>query len=136
MRRLGRLTFRFLHRQRGISLIEALVAASILAAIGAVFMTAMYTGYRGVGILDEQQQAEALVRSQIEDIKGSSYQDTGVYPVTVELQSQYSMDISVEALNTPTCEEDNNCNTLQKITVSIHHGNKPVLAVSCYKAKL
>jgi Tfp pilus assembly protein PilV len=131
--------------QRGISLLETMVAAGILVAIGVVFMSAMSTGYRSAGALDEQLQAEALIRSQLEDIKNSPYQDSGVYPVTVNLPPQYSVNISVEP---PTCigtaddctpleelVEDPPVTTIQQITVSVYHGDKHILSVACYKAK-
>ena len=114
------------------------MAASILAAIGVVFMSAMFTGYRSVGTLDEQLQAEALIRSQLEDIKNSAYQDSGIYPVTVSVPPEYSMDITA---GYPSCVGTaGNCttlvtDTLQEITVSVSHGNKLVLSVGCYKVK-
>ena len=140
MRRFGKMGLRFLKGQAGISLIETLVAVAILGAIGVTFMAAMSTAYKGVGILDEQQQAEALARSQLEDIKNSPYQDSGVYPVTVDLPSQYSMNITVTP---PTCigtaddctPMEPSVTTIQEITVSVYHGDKPVLSVACYKVK-
>ncbi len=144
MRWLGRARFRFLKGQRGLTLIEALVAAGILAAIGAVFMGAMFTGYKSVGVLDEQQQAETLARSQLEGIKNAPYSDLGSYPISVSLPSQYSMSITVTP---PTCiGTADNCTpleellgysvtTIQEITVSVYHGSKPVLSVACYKVK-
>jgi len=138
MRWLGKARVRFIKEQKGFSLIEALVAASILTAIGVVFMGAMFTGYRVVGVLDEQQQAEILVRSQLEDIKSATYQESGIYLVTVDLPPQYSMDITS---GYPSCiGTPDNCtvlvtDTLQEVTVSVYHGGKPVLSVACYKAK-
>ena len=135
---------KLLRGQAGLTLIETLVAVSILAAIGVVFMSAMFTGYRSVGILDEQQQAETLIRSQLEDIKNSPYDDSGDYAVTVTLPTQYSMSITVTP---PTCiGTADNCTpleelveppvtTIQEITVSVSHGSKPVLSVACYKVK-
>ena len=129
----------------GISLIETLVAVAILAAIGVVFMSAMYTGYRNIGIVDEQQQAEALARSQLEMIKNATYSDTGTYPVTVSLPTGYSISITVTS---PTMigTADNYTSldelvgypvtTIQEITVSVYHDDKHVLAVACYKVKL
>lgn len=143
MRRLRRVRFKFLSGQKGISLIENLVAVGILAAIGVAFMSALFTGYRSVGILDEKQQAETLIRSQLEDIKSGPYQESGEYPIVVELPPQYSMSITV----TPPMHIgtlDNNVpleellgysvTTIQEITVSVSHGGKPVLSVACYKA--
>ena len=131
--------FRPFRRQGAFSLIEVLVAVGILAAIGVTFAGAMGTAHRNVGTLDEQIQAEALIRSQLDDIKASAYQDSGVYPVTVNVPYQYSVSINATALDTETCVADGNCNTLQKITVTVSrassNGDRPVLAVSAYKVK-
>jgi len=123
---------------------EILVGVGILGCIGVAFMTFMHTAYRGTQVLDEQTQAEALARSQLEDIKNSAFQDSGVYPVTVDLPPQYSMVIDV---GVPTCVREvvgANCTTLetttlQEITVSIFlaagEGERAVLSVACYKVK-
>ena len=128
----------FLKGQRGLSLVEALVASTIIAAVGVVFVSAIFTGQRGVGILDEQIQAEALIRSQIEDVKNADFDDGGYYPVTVTAPSSYSINITV---GYPSCiGTADNCtvlvtDTLQEITVSCYRGTKHVLSVACYKAK-
>lgn len=134
--------------QAGVTLLENLIAASILAAIGVVFMSALFTGYRSVGILNEQQQAEVLIRTQLEAIKNGEFDEYGNYEVIEDVPSHYSIEISVTS---PTCiGTEDDCvsldelmegkitepitNTIQEITVSVHHDGKPVLSVACYKA--
>jgi len=126
-----------------VGLLESLIAASIVAAIGVAFMSAMFTGYRSAGILDEKIQAEILIRSQIEIIKNSPYDESGNYPVSVHLPTQYTMSINVTS---PTCiGTADNCvsleelmgepiTTIQEITVSVQHGGMPVQSVAFYKA--
>ena len=158
MRWLRKGRIRFLRGQRGISLIETLVAVAILGVVGVVFAGSMDTAYESVAILDEKTQAEALARSQLEQIKDAPYpenhyaQGTGVYPVTVNLPPQYSMVINVMR---PTCiGEADDCTPIeelfpgtgtnivyiQQITVSIFRtgseGDRPVFSVSCYKSKV
>jgi len=155
MRWLGKEKFRLIRGQRGLTLIEVLVVVGLLAAIGVAFMTAMSTAHRSVGVLDEKTQAEALARSQLEQIKNAPYpedpavQGTDVYPVTVDLPTQYSMVINVIR---PTCiGEADNCTPLeelagdevvniQQITVSVFRtgseGDRPVFSLSCYKSKV
>jgi len=119
--------------------LEILIAVGILSVIGVVFIGSLNTAYRSVGVVDEKTQAEALARSQMEDIKDSTYQDSGNYTVTVDLPTQYSLSINAEVIDTPTCETDGNCNTLQEITVSVSRptgdGDRPIFSVSTYKAK-
>ncbi len=130
---------KFLKGQTGLSLIEALVAVAILAAIGVTFISALYTGYGSVRILDEKIQAEALIRSQLDDIKVATYLVSGNYTVTVNVPYQYSVVVVVETLDTETCAADSNCNTLQKITVEVSRTgsdeDRPVLSISTYKVK-
>lgn len=139
MRHLIKAKFQLLQAQTGFTFIETVIALGILGLIGVTFMNSVNTMHRNVGVLDEHIQAEALARSQLEDIKDSPYQDSGVYPVTVDLPHQYSISINVETIDTPTCVEDGNCNTLQKVTVSVYRptdgGERLILSVKCYKAK-
>ena len=133
-----------LRGQSGISLIENLVAVSILAAIGVVFMTSLDVAHKNVSIESENLQAEILARSQLEDIKNAAYDVDGNYGVTVELPPQYSIDIDVE---TPDCVGTaDNCTsiedlmgqtitTIQEITVTVYHSDKAVISVSCYKVE-
>ena len=140
--------FKSLRGQSGFTLIEVLVAVAILAAIGVTFIGAIDTSYRSVRILDEKTQAEALIRSQLDDIKISPYLDSGNYTVAVTLPPQYSMTINAEP---PTCiGEADNCTpleelvgepvtTIQEITVSVFRtgngGDRLVLSVGAYKVK-
>jgi len=146
MRLLGKGRFRLLRGQRGFTLIEVLVAVAILAAIGVAFITSIDTGYRSARILDEKTQAEALIRSQLDDIRVSPYQDSGNYTVTVTLPPQYSMTINVEppqqiGLDRIPLEDlvEEPVTTIQEITVSVFRtGNgsdRPVLSVGTYKVK-
>lgn len=134
--------------QRGFTLIETLVAVAILGAVGVTFITSMYTASKGVGTMDEKTQAEALIRTQLDDIKASAYQDTGNYTVTVTLPPQYSMSINVTA---PKCiGTADNCTsleelvggpvtTIQEIKVTVFRtgngGDRPVLSIGTYKVK-
>ncbi len=136
MRWLLKGNLRLFREQKGISLLEILIAVGILSVIGVVFIGSLNTAYRSVGVLDEQTQAEALARSQMEDIKDSTYQDSGNYTVTVDLPTQYSISIDVEV---PTIVSANTT-TLQEITVSVSRptgdgGNRPLLSISTYKVK-
>jgi len=155
MRQLGKSRFRPFRGQRGLTFVEVLVAVAILGAIGVAFMTAMTTAHKSVGVLDEKTQAKALAHSQLEQIKDAPYPveepfyGTDVYPVTVDLPTQYSMVINVVP---PTCiGEADNCTpleellggdvtTIQEITVSIFRtgseGDRPVFSLSCYKSKV
>ena len=140
--------FRFLRGQTGFTLIEVLVAVAILAAIGVTFIGAIDVSYRNIRILDEKTQAEALIRSQLDAIKASTYLDSGNYTVTVTLPPQYSMTINVESPQQIGTADNNttldylvgySVTTIQEITVSVFRtgngGDRPVLSVGTYKVK-
>ena len=108
--------------QRGISLLETLVALGILAAIGVAFMAALSTGTMSTATLDEQVQAESLARSQLEDIKNCPFSTN--YPVTVDCPPGYEVSIKVQP---------NEDNTLQEIAVTVSREGKALLKVTDFK---
>jgi prepilin-type N-terminal cleavage/methylation domain-containing protein len=137
--------YRLFREQIGLTLLEVIIAVAILAVIGVVFMQAMSVAYKNVGITDERQQAESLARSQIELIKSANYSDSGVYPITVALPPQYSMNITTTSPGQVSVTGNNytslntlvgyNVTTIQEITVYVYHGNRNVLSIACYKVK-
>ena len=144
IRRFFNIFRRFIRSQRGISLVENLVAVGILAAIGVLFMTSMQSATNNVDILDENLKGEILVRSQLEDIKNADYSLAGNYPITVEVPVGYSMTIDVQP---PSCiGTSDNCtpletlmgqtiDSIQEITVTLYHHEETVVKVACYKAQ-
>ncbi len=140
MRWLRKGSFRFLQGQRGFTLIEVVVALGILAFIGVVFISAMFTGFRSTGIQDEQITAESLARTQLEIIKASDYlvnydhlkiNEPPQYFITIESPYvEYFDDVAdvwVESV------DDTN---LQKVTVRVsREGGKPVLMVEALKVE-
>lgn len=129
--------------QRGFTLVEVMVSVAILGLIGPAFLLALQTSTRTIQIVDEQIQAEAIARTQLEVIKAASYQDcdpTPCYSVIPDIPFQYLVSIDVVAIDSVDCLTDGNCNTLQQVTVTIARptGDGPdrrVIAVSAYKMK-
>ncbi len=132
----------------GFSLIEVLVAVAILAAIGVTFIRAIDASNRGIRVMDEKTQAEALIRTQLDAIKLGPYEDSGNYTVTVDLPPQYGMSINVTAPrrigtadNYTSLEElmEESITTIQEITISVYRtgidGDRPVLSIGTYKVQ-
>ena len=59
--------------ERGISLIEVLIALAILGLVAVAFLSGLVTASRAIIIADERTTAESLARSQMEYVKSQEY---------------------------------------------------------------
>lgn len=96
--------FQFLLRQsqdrcldeKGISLVETVIALGLLGFIGVVFMTGLYVISNNTGVYQELVTASALAQSQMEEIKAASYDPSGQYPISVPASPGYNISISLD----------------------------------------
>jgi prepilin-type N-terminal cleavage/methylation domain-containing protein len=136
--------------QKGLTLIEVLIAIAILGMIAVPFLTALSTSSRGIIIADERTTAESLVRSEMEYIKNSPYNSTGFsYNISTTptkppswdsshaLDSHYagySVNVTGVPIDPDTGEAlSSGDKNIQNITVKVYHGDKLVLTTSTYK---
>jgi len=117
-------------RQRGSSLVDVVAGLGILAMVGVGFLTAITSGLFGAGIVEETYTAETLARTQIEDVKSLSYNDTDIYPVTVSPPGDFAVSIAVMDESPPAYP-----NTLQRIIVTVSRGERQLLVVESYKGR-
>jgi prepilin-type N-terminal cleavage/methylation domain-containing protein len=87
--------------ERGVSLVEVLVAVAIMAIVLSAFLAALSTGTLSVGVVRERVTAENLARAQLECIKGHPYVTgaistsyTTLCPVTAPSAYDIEVDIS------------------------------------------
>ena len=115
-----------LRSETGFSLVEMLVAVSIVGIAITVFITALSTGLLSVSTLKEATFAQQLAQRQIEQLKSTAYDATGVSYTLVSAPSGYTIGLAVNS----AIYADNK---IQKLTVTISHGGQQVLVVEDYK---
>ena len=124
--KLGKLKKRYrgsgLGVSRGMTLIEALLALGILAIVAVVFLSAIFTAYKGTSLAQERTTAESLARTQLEVIKNAPY-DAAAYSPMPGIPVNYDIAIAVTPL----------VGGLQKVKVAVSHWGKGVFAVEGYK---
>ncbi len=130
---------KIVREQLGFTLIEVLVAVSILAVIGTGLLSAMEANSRATRTVDEQVMAANLATDYLETIRGSPYAE--IYPnagENITVPFQYSVVIetecSIDSVTFGACTGSAN-ETLQKITVLISREEKPILSLCTYRAK-
>ncbi|MFC1951013.1 Tfp pilus assembly protein FimT/FimU [Chloroflexota bacterium] len=127
VKRLIRGMFILLRQQKGMSLIETLLALGILGAIGTVYISAVSTGSRTEDHVDKIATAERLVRNQAEDIKNASFDLVAPYEyLIVDHPIYYSIFVDVEA------DEDN---TLHDITITVDYEGSTLITLDTFKVK-
>ena len=142
---------RFITGQKGLTLIEVLIAIAILGMIAVPFLTALSTSSRGLIIADERTTAESIVRTEMEYVKNCAYNSTGFsyrIPPTANntpwgglhaldsyyVDAGYSVNVTGVPIDPDTGEESAaDLWYIQNITVKVYHGAKLVLTTSTYK---
>ena len=126
-RRLIRGMHSLLREQKGMTLIDTLIALGILAAVGIAFMNALSTGSSTSGQINDVAIAERLVRNQLEDIKNASYDVTAPYEYPIiDHPANYPVSVDVEP---------NGDNTLQDITITVSHEEGTLVTLDTFKVK-
>ena len=112
--------------ENGSSLMEMLVAVSIVGIALGVFITALSTGSLSVSALNEATVAQQLAQRQIEQLKSAAYDSTGASYTLVTAPSGYTIGLAVNS----AIYADNK---IQKLTVTVSHNAQQVLVVEDYK---
>jgi prepilin-type N-terminal cleavage/methylation domain-containing protein len=123
--------------ERGLTLIEILVALGILAAVAVVFLIGMSTSSKAVMVSQESVTADSLAKSQMEYIKSQPYDDDlnhnpPQYTKLTNIPAGYDITITAARLN-PDNDATDDDDGLQQITVTVTRDGETVLEVSGYK---
>ncbi len=148
MRWLRKGKFRFLQGQKGIGLLETLIAVAILGAIGVSLLTALDTNARATRTLDEQVVATNLATAYIEAIKAWEYQED--YPKdqppldSIIIPPQYDINVNITFSSDGDTTDgitwgDYNIEdpqTIQKLAVTVSRDDgRHILTICAFKTK-
>ena len=115
-----------IQQERGVALVESLVAVAILGATVVTFVAALSTGSIAVRECDQEVTVQSLARTQLEYTKGYPYDpDATTYP-TVNATDNYSISVGVSSV------PDTDAN-IQKVTANISRDGQLILTVADYK---
>ncbi len=123
--RLDRIRLR-VRDERGLSLIESLVAVAVTAVAIVAIVTALSSGAIAVGEGEREVVAQMLARTQLENVKGSSYDATGASYSALDAPEGYALSFDVDSIP----ETDND---IQKITVTVSQDGEDILEIEDYK---
>jgi prepilin-type N-terminal cleavage/methylation domain-containing protein len=123
--------------ERGLTLIEILVALSILAAVATTFLLGMTHSSRAIMISQERVAVDSLAKSQMERIKSWEYDGTNIPPdyqtaKLTDIPDGYDTNIVAVRLDP---EEDGlgDDDGLQEIKVTVTHDGETAFILVGYK---
>ena len=143
MRWLRKERFRFLRGQRGISLLETLIAVAILAAIGVGLLNALDTNAKATRQLDEEVVATNLATAYFEAIKASPYAETYDDAVAgIIIPPQYIVDVGIAFSDDGEWGDGidwgpyTGVETIQRLAITVsREGGKHILTICTFKTK-
>ena len=121
---------KLLNSQRGIALLETVMALAILGLVAVAFLSGLATTINATLTTEEQATAESLVRSEMEYVKNCAYQyDAVEYPVDPTLTIPGRWTVLPPTVGTVHATDDG----IQEITVTAEHDGETILSVTMYK---
>jgi type II secretory pathway pseudopilin PulG len=121
--------------QKAFSLLESMIAIGIMGFLGLVIITAIDSGTKTTGLLDERVTATNLATSCIEVIRLEGFTVTEAdITSNVTIPDNYNVDIDIECStdgeNFGTCAGGE---TLKMFTITVMHGEKAILSMCTFK---
>jgi type II secretory pathway pseudopilin PulG len=112
--------------QRGLGLVETLVAIALLGTSVVAFVTALSSGSIAAGEQERETIAQSLAQTQVEYTKSYPYNPAATTYPTVTAPAGYAVSVGVGSV--PGTDIN-----IQKITVTIRWDGLSILTVADYK---
>jgi prepilin-type N-terminal cleavage/methylation domain-containing protein len=127
------------HGEKGLTLIEILVALGILAAVAVVFLMGMSTSSRAVMTSQVRVTMESLAKSQLEYVKSCTYDDQHNPPEysidpNLSIPSNYNVSSTAERMD-PKDDGFDTDDGLQKIRVTVTRTGGSSIEIVGYKLR-
>jgi hypothetical protein len=113
--------------QRGIGLVETLMAVAILGTAVVTFVAGLATGAVSVRLNDQDATAQRLAQSEMEYIKNSAFSAAGSYGL-ITVPANYTVQVTAAA----AAGTDSGLN-IQKITINVLAGGSSIYTLTGYK---
>ncbi len=126
-----RRVIRRLREERGLVLLESLVALAILALTATAYLGGLGTVFQAGSVSDVRSTAQSLAASQLEQLRDTTYSydattyAAAVIPGTADYAG-YAVNITAAALNSPD-------DGVQRLTVTVTRQGETVYTVVHYK---
>jgi prepilin-type N-terminal cleavage/methylation domain-containing protein len=128
-----------LGNQKGLTLVEVLIALTVFAAIAVSLFIALNVSHRTTHSVNQETTAESLTRAALEYIKSCDYDESldpghPEYEVdpTLDIPTKYSIEVTAERLD-PEGDGFDDDDGIQKVTVQVKYDGDLVLTTENYK---
>jgi prepilin-type N-terminal cleavage/methylation domain-containing protein len=118
--------------QKGVTLVEALIAVAILGVIAVGIFLALNVSLKTTALVDQSTTAESLTRTALEIIKQSDYEtDAADYQDEVDANMAWGDRYDVQVAAPLPLADD-----VQQVTVDVYYDGVLVTTTDAYKANL
>jgi len=114
--------------ERGLGLIESMVAVAVLGTAVVAFVTALSTGSTAVRLSEYETIAQRLAQAELENIKSYTYNPEATTYSTDDVDTPEGYSISVAVSSIPDTDTD-----IQKVTATVSLAGEDILTVESYK---
>ena len=123
--------------QKGLTLVEVVIALAVFAAIAVSLFIALNVSHRTTHSVNQETTAESLTRAVLEYVKSCDYDDINNPPVygvdpTLDIPTKYSIEVAAERLD-PEGDGFDDDDGIQKVTVQVKYDGDLILTTENYK---